>query len=161
MKPIESRLLKGRFRAGLLGLALACAMPPATIGPSALVRVVDAGLELRARVDTGAEASSLHARDVRILGARVRFVVEGEDGERIALERPLHDVARVRSAAGEELRPRVRLRLALAGIEKEIPVSLRDRSAMDYRLLVGRDFLAGDFLVDVSRGGPAPPAADR
>jgi hypothetical protein len=49
------------------------------------------------------------------------------------------------------VRPRVTLELELGGVAKRVRVSLRDRSRMDYKLLVGRDFLAGDFLVDVDR----------
>ncbi len=42
----------------------------------------------------------------------------------------------------------------LHGVEKLLPVSLRDRGGMQYKMLVGRDFLAGDFLVDVGVGEP-------
>jgi hypothetical protein len=36
-------------------------------------------------------------------------------------------------------------------VEKEVQVNLRDRTPMAYKLLVGRDWIRGDFLVDVSR----------
>jgi hypothetical protein len=41
------------------------------------------------------------------------------------------------------------LTLAAGGVRKPILVNLRDRSAMKHKLLVGRDWLARDFLVDV------------
>jgi hypothetical protein len=115
------------------------------------LRVREADLAFRARIDTGAAASSIHATDVRIEGASVSFTVENERGERRALRADIADEARVRSAHGDDLRPRVALHLSLAGVEKRVLVSLRDRSAMEHRLLVGRDFLAGDFAVDVGR----------
>ena len=42
--------------------------------------------------------------------------------------------------------------LAEQGPYLVVLVSLRDRSRMKYKMLVGRDFLAGDFLVDAARG---------
>ena len=82
---------------------------------------------------------------------RAHFVLEDDRGIARVVSVPLFDQAQVRSALGTELRPRVLLRLRLLGVEKRVPVALRDRSHMEYRLLVGRDFLADDFVVDVSR----------
>jgi hypothetical protein len=133
-------------------MAPGCAGPgPPVVGAVESVAVVEAGLRFRARIDTGAAASSIHARDVRVERGWVHFVLENERGERRALSAPLVDLAHVRGAAGVDVRPRVRLRLSLRGVEKSLPVSLRDRSGMQHPLLVGRDFLAGDFLVDVAR----------
>lgn len=134
----------------LLLASLACA-GPAAIGARETVQVVEAGLAFDARIDTGAAASALHARDLEILGREVRFTVANERGEQRTLTLPIADVAEVRTAQGIDRRPRVALHLALGGVEKRVLVSLRDRSAMRHKLLVGRDFLAGDFVVDVSR----------
>ncbi len=79
------------------------------------------------------------------------FKLENARGERRDLSAALADVAHVRSVKGTEVRPRVALALDLGGVVKRVRVSLRDRSQMDYKLLVGRDFLAGDFVVDVDR----------
>lgn len=45
----------------------------------------------------------------------------------------------------------VRLPLRWHGITKNEEVNLRDRSAMRYKLLIGRNWLAKDFLVDVEQ----------
>ena len=138
----------------LLCLAASCATPPASptlIGAIETVQVVEADLAFRARIDTGAAASSIHATAIRVDGARVYFTLENARGERRDLSAALADVAHVRSVKGTEVRPRVTLELELGGVAKRVRVSLRDRSRMDYKLLVGRDFLAGDFLVDVDR----------
>jgi hypothetical protein len=37
------------------------------------------------------------------------------------------------------------------GFRKEVLVTLNDRTHMEYPLLVGRNFLSGDFLVDVDK----------
>ena len=144
----------GNLATALLCFAAACATPPASptlIGAVETVRVVEADLAFRARIDTGAAASSIHATGIRVEGARVHFTLENASGERRDLSAALADVARVRSVKGTEVRPRVALELELGGVAKRVRVSLRDRSRMDYKLLVGRDFLAGDFVVDVDR----------
>lgn len=135
-----------------MGMA-GCASPvqPAVIGGVETLRVREADLAFRARIDTGAAASSIHATDLRVDGAHVAFTLENEHGERRALRAEVVDVAHVRSAHGTDERPRVALHLSLAGVEKRVLVSLRDRSQMEHKLLVGRDFLEGDFAVDVSR----------
>ena len=133
----------------------ACATPSGqkvVIGAVETLRVRDADLAFRARIDTGAEASSIHATGVLVEGTDVSFTLENELGDRRALRMRLVDEANVRTAQGNDVRPRVALTLTLGDIEKRVLVSLRDRAGMEHRLLVGRDFLAGDFVVDVSRG---------
>lgn len=161
MKPgiyVQHRFLQPLFSTlivvylGALGPACAGRPPgPRVIGAVETLTVVDAGLRFRARIDTGAGASSIHATGIRLDGSLVHFVLENERGERRALTAPVVDVAQVRTAQGVDVRPRVVLRLRLLGVEKAVRVSLRDRSAMQDKLLVGRDFLAGDFVVDVAR----------
>ena len=58
-------------------------------------------------------------------------------------------VQTVVNAQGREKRYMVWLTLSASGIRKSILVNLRDRSQMKHKLLVGRDWLAEDFLVDV------------
>ena len=43
------------------------------------------------------------------------------------------------------------LRLRWGGTEKELQINLRDRSPMSFKLLIGRDWIGDDFLVDVDR----------
>lgn len=144
-----------RALAALACVLVACVGPapaPQVIGAVETLRVAEAGLTFRARIDTGAAASSIHALGIRLEGTRAHFTLENGAGERRALSAEVMDLAQVRSVKGSELRPRVALHLSLGSVEKRVLVSLRDRSAMDYKLLVGRDFLAGDFVVDVARG---------
>lgn len=139
----------------LLLLLTGCTTPrKPVLGSVATVRVVEADLSFRGRVDTGAEASSIHATAIELVAGaagaspRVRFEVANEAGARARLELPLVDIAEVRSAAGRERRYRVPLTLAIGDVAQTVPVTLRDRSAMRQKLLVGRDLLAGRFLVD-------------
>lgn len=137
-------------------IALGCATPTTktVLGSIATVRIIEADLAFAGRVDTGAEASSIHATSLeRIAGddgkPYLRFEISNEAGERVTLERPIADRVEVRSAGGSESRYRVPLTLAIGDVETRVRVTLRDRSTMTHKLLVGRDVLAGRFVVDV------------
>ncbi|MGF1546338.1 MAG: ATP-dependent zinc protease [Thiotrichales bacterium] len=113
-------------------------------------------LALHAKLDTGADSSSLDVADLQIEtrgNARwVVFAVRDRGGHAVTLERPLLRTARIkRSVFGVEERPVVELTLCLGGVSKVTPVNLADRSNMKYPLLLGRDFLAGAFIVDAAR----------
>ena len=126
-----------------------------------IVRVEEAGLDFVARVDTGARTTSLHAVELEIedpaprvednVGRNIRFRVINERGESARISSVIVDVVGVRQALGTELRYAVALHLTWQGIRRELLVNLRDRSAIDHKLLVGRDWIGEGFLVDVQR----------
>lgn len=130
------------------------------VGPVALVLEGESGLAFRARVDTGAERCSLHVAEWEIIdpaptmlenvGRSIRFRLENRCGHSWWLEREIAEVALIRNAEHEELRYMVPLQLCLRGVQREVLVSLNDRSEMRYPMLVGRNYLAGKFVVDVT-----------
>lgn len=135
------------------------------------VRLPDLGLRrLEAKVDTGARTSSLHATEHEIFerdGAKwVRFRVTPSHrpaASSLICEAPLLDVRIVRSSNGlEESRPTIRTRVSLGGKLFRIDLTLAERSAMGYRMLVGREAVRGRFIVNAAKkhiGGnvPRPP----
>ncbi|MEO1496043.1 MAG: RimK/LysX family protein [Planctomycetota bacterium] len=135
-----------------------------TIGPVAQIVEASSGVTLTARVDTGATVSSLHcppdaieikgASDVPAENVRkpVRIRVENRDGQAAWVETRIEDYVEVRCSEGSDYRYRVRLPLRCGRVQRQAIVNLNDRSHMTYRMLLGRDFLAGKFLVDVARG---------
>jgi hypothetical protein len=48
------------------------------------------------------------------------------------------------------------MRLTVAGVQREVLVSLNDRSRMSYSMLLGRNFLEGKFVVDVTGADDGP-----
>ena len=134
------------------------------VGETARIAVVEAGMKFLARIDTGARVTSIHALDVEVQdgsqdkraneGKPVSFRVVNAEGEEAVLESTIVDVASVRNAQGTEYRYVVELTLVWEGFSKVVQVNLRDRSAMTYKLLIGRNWLAKDFLVDVDKGKP-------
>ena len=129
------------------------------IGPECWVHIEGLELDFLAQVDTGATTSSLHATDYLIqgeaedpqenVGKAINFLTISTDGKYKRMTAEIAKVQSVVNAQGREKRYMVRLTLAASGIRKSILVNLRDRSTMKHKLLVGRDWLAEDFLVDV------------
>ncbi len=60
-------------------------------------------------------------------------------------------VSKIRNAQGVERRYAVVMDLIRNGQNKALPVNLRDRSKLEYKLLIGRNWLANDYLVDVTK----------
>ncbi len=101
-------------------------------------------IELRAKLDTGANTSSLDARVIkrfRQWGRRwVRFAVKHpETGEEIVMVRErVRTIGIVQHEGANDVRPTVKVELCLAGRQHDIEVSLVDRGNFNYPLLLGR-----------------------
>ena len=122
----------------------------------------------KAKVDTGARTSALHAVNVKVVDDKVRFSVQSvmNEGKHTKLELPLQDMRRVRSSNGKsELRPVIRTMLALGGKRWLIDITLTRRDSMEFRMLLGREALRKHAVVDVSRsyalGTPFKMTADK
>ena len=119
-------------------------------------RIEPTGLTLLAKLDTGAEHSSLDARDLQHFqkhGADwVRFRVSRPDGTSLEFERPVIRIARIKRIGGaSQQRPVVMLEICVGNVRREAEVYLVDRSGFDYPLLLGRSFLGGNLIVDAAR----------
>jgi hypothetical protein len=106
-----------------------------------------------AKVDTGADHSSLDARNIQIFQRNgrewVRFERVGRDGQKDAYEEPLVRRAQIRRHGdASQDRPVVLLSICLGGQRKTAEVNLVDRSRFEYPMLIGRSFLGDDFFVD-------------
>lgn len=124
------------------------------IGWRERVELPDWSLKLKAKADTGAKSSAIDCAEITELpDNRVRFTVrlDRKDKKLITLEETIHTRKRVRSSDGKTSnRIFVSTTLRLAGIEKKIIVSLVSRKRMIHRLLLGREALGNDFLVNSS-----------
>jgi hypothetical protein len=157
----------------LLGVAPATAAETAEkkestvrlIGATALVTEMSTGVPLPARVDTGATSCSIHCEEFEIkdadpdpkvnIGKPVRFLIQPQDGDGKGewVEAKIVDHVTVRTSEREDDRYKVRLKLRVEDVEKKVLVTLNDREKMKYPLLLGRNFLQDDFLVNVSLKG--------
>lgn len=113
---------------------------------------------LKAKVDTGAQTSALHASDVTefdLDGAEwVRFTVhpwQRSERNAVTVELPVHDRRSVRSSSGhEEHRIVVLIPIELCGRTVPAEVTLTSRESMVFRMLIGREALRQGYLVDSS-----------
>lgn len=111
---------------------------------------------IKARVDSGARTSSLHA--VNIVGFKrdgapwVAFDIHPlqNDGKTtVHAEAPVHDRRRVKSSNGtSETRYVIKTVLAIAEDTWEVELTLTNRDTMGYRMLLGRQAMSGKMLVD-------------
>ena len=113
---------------------------------------------LDAKVDTGAYTSSLHCQNIRQITENGQELVEFNvlDSDHPEYEDKLfrcliHDIRKVKSSNGEtEKRFVIKQKVQFFKKLRTIELSLTDRSAMKYPVLLGRKFLK-KFVVDISR----------
>lgn len=124
------------------------------------VQLPDVGVPwIKAKLDTGAQTSSIHAYDVEPFDrdgvAWVRFSIrpwQRSTADEVRVECPVLDVRRVRSSSGHvDERFVVSMRLVLVGHEVDAEVTLSNRDAMGFRMLIGREALSRGFVVDSAR----------
>lgn len=132
-------------------------MKPA-VGWREWVALPDLGIAwVKAKVDTGARSSSLHAWDVVVdaLEGTVRFAVhplQHDDVLTVPVRAPLAGLRDVRSSNGEvERRPAIVTTATICGEAVPIEVTLTNRDDMGFRMLLGRAALRRRFLVDPGR----------
>jgi len=125
------------------------------MGATEYIKIEPPGVTLNARIDTGAKTTSLDARDITPFerdGKKwVKFSVYDADKE-YQVERPVFDTVLIKRHGGEsQRRYMVKMRVTADEVSQLIPVSLTDRSAYEFPILIGRNFLKDYFIVDVSQ----------
>ncbi len=111
---------------------------------------------IKAKVDTGAKTSALHAFYVSPFDKHgepwVRFGVHPLQASRdyiVECEAKVKDVRRVTDSGGHaEMRHVIETTLLVQGEPRTIEVTLTDRESMMFRMLLGRSALKKRFLVD-------------
>lgn len=113
----------------------------------------------RARIDTGAETSSLNAVDIQEFerdgNTWVRFNLShsgnGEDKE--IVEVPVERWVKIRqsSAEGTDRRPVIKTWIRLGNLHEKAEFTLADRTQMEFPILLGREFFKDIAVVDVSQ----------
>jgi hypothetical protein len=166
--------MTARLTRFLAAMALAASPPAFAQGGARLpilgaiedVLIEPGGIPMRAKVDTGADNSSLgvqHLRRMRRKGKPwVAFEITAQDGSRRSVELAVLRRATIRGLAGRrEDRPTVLMTLCVAGTLAEAEVTLADRGDMNYGMLLGRSFLAGRFWIDPGRERLTRPSCQR
>jgi hypothetical protein len=132
---------------------------PTIIGRREYLSFVDWPIRrIRAKIDTGAFTSALGVASYELFKtdlprARLRLALSCKRPERIVeVEAPVVRMTVVRNSGGvREQRPVIETTVCLGSVVKRIQLTLTCRSGMRCQMLLGRQALAGDFLVDTAR----------
>ena len=142
------------------------------IGWREWVSLPDLGVDrVKAKIDTGARSSSLHAFDMVVFERDgkpfVRFKVhpiQRSSRETIEVEAPVLEFRKVRSSSGHaKKRPVIVTTVEALGTSWPIELTLANRDEMGFRMLLGREAVRGRMLVDAGASyfGGKPAQAKR
>ncbi|HAE95389.1 MAG TPA: hypothetical protein DDX09_02740 [Hyphomonas atlantica] len=139
---------------------------PVTMGYVENVYVGKLGLEMKGKLDTGADSSSVFARDVHIYNKSgkddwVRFRLVGKNGRTVRYDQNVRRFALIKLKKGGTIRrPVIHLPLCIGGVSGLAEVNLADREEFEYDFLVGREFMASRVLVDSASTFIAPGSCE-
>lgn len=139
---------------------------PVLLGYLEHVQIGNLSLELKGKLDTGADTSSVHARDVEVYkrGKRdnwVRFRLVGRNGRAIRYDQNVIRFAQIKTKKGGTIRrPVIRMPICVGGVVARAEINLANRAEFEYDVLIGREFLANRVLVDPGRTYVAEKACD-
>jgi hypothetical protein len=145
--------------------------PAETLGWREWAGLPELGVQwIKAKLDTGARTSALHAFELerfqRDGTAMVRFEVHPRQRSRggaVRVEQPVVDERWVRNSGGQrELRPVIETTVAIGERSWPIELTLTRRDEMGFRMLLGRQALRRRVLVDSGRSYRAgrPPRTE-
>ena len=111
---------------------------------------------IKAKLDTGAKTSALHAWDQEVYQQDdrpwVRFCahpLQRDDAIAVRCAAPLTDYRWVRNSSGaRERRYVIVTMLAVGGATWSIELTLTNRDEMGFRMLIGREAMGGRLIVD-------------
>ena len=126
-----------------------------TFGWKERVSFSDFGVNIHAKLDTGADSCSVNASDIKIKTnkntgkKKVTFTLEDNTGKNHRLTLPVTRVAKIKRHFGHsQTRYVVSLGLCLGNKYMVTEVNLVDRSGFTVPMLIGRNFLAPNAVVD-------------
>jgi hypothetical protein len=114
---------------------------------------------VKVKIDTGARTSALGVVSYNLredgtgLVAELRLALHRKQPERVTVVHvPVIRMVVVSNSSGmREQRPLVETEVKLGPVTKRIPLTVTNRASMLFRMILGRNALSGDFVVDVSR----------
>jgi len=120
------------------------------------IRLPDLGFSVKAKVDTGARSSALHAFDVHTVekGGQTLVLfrvhpIQRDSDTTVEVAAPLVGLRRVRNSGGHaEMRPVVKTPVELLGLTWPVEITLTRRDVMGFRMLLGRQAVRKRFLID-------------
>jgi len=108
---------------------------------------------MEAKVDTGADYSSVHADDIHYFMRGgvcwVEFAIHDRSGKQYVRQTPVMRMSRIKKkTTGFQQRPVVTLEICVGDRKRLAQVDLAERGHFNDPLLLGRNFLGTHYLVD-------------
>jgi hypothetical protein len=135
--------------------------PPFAIGWKEHLQFTEWNLRrICVKIDTGARTSALDVVRYELMetaGGQLMATLylaldRRHPGRFTRVHTPVLRTVLVRNSGGmREERPLVETAVRIGPIQKRIRITITNRSSMRYRMILGREALANDFIVDVSR----------
>ncbi len=127
------------------------------------VKIMPEGFKLDAKIDTGADNSSLDAYEIEYYTRAgqdwVKFRVHNNGGKSFILNKPIKRITQIKRKQGGTIeRPVIMLDICLGQQNYLAPVNLARREHFKYRMLIGRSFLESRYLVDSGKTRSHIPA---
>lgn len=111
-----------------------------------------------AKIDTGAYRTSVWASDIQEKDGMLTFKLLGPESEWYSgkeCQTDTYEIVEVENSFGaKETRYSVFMRIKVGAKTVKSNVTLSDRSAKTYPILIGRKMLKGRYIVDVAEGDP-------
>ncbi len=153
MSAIEVRNLAGAVAFFVFAAAPAQSNSVQPAGWIEYASVYPGGLVYSAKLDSGAQTTSVHATEIQLFKHDgtdwVAFRLKGDDGTQRAFKMPVARVSSTRDMTGPPImRPVVRLTVCVGNISAAVDVNLSNRTGFNHGLLVGRNFLRGRYMID-------------
>ena len=136
--------------------AVASKPGPRVLGWAERARIYPGNLPVQAKLDTGANTSSLNADAYELFdrGGKqwVRFTVSNRAGAKRAYEFETVRISKIKNLHGAtKSRPVVKIGVCIGDIYKIAEVNLSQRTGFIYKLLLGRRFLENLVIVNPAR----------
>jgi len=111
---------------------------------------------IKAKIDTGAKTSSLHCMTIRATkDGYVKFIMLDNHNKKFTgkyITKKIYRIGNVKSSNGvKQKRYFIKTPIIIYGKEYEMELSLNYRGSMKYPLLIGRELIKQNFIVDVRK----------
>lgn len=156
---MEYKLLIGRD--WLNNNAIIDVNPKDTIGEIAYY-TIENDIQFLARVDTGATSTSINAINISVkdasqnmsenVGKSISFDIVNKEEKSKRITTNINKVIEVNNAIGSEIRYQVSMMIEWKGKKQLLDFNLKDRSKLTYKLLIGRDWIGDNAIVNTVKG---------